>query len=936
MVAALVAMSCFSSALGQGTISGQVVRASNSAPITNAMIFAQNVDTFENWYEFSGTNGRFVISNVTAGSYILKADPPLFTDLTARWFNGVDAAPWEWDVPGIRTMIVVNAATTSTIFRLSQESALIGRVTNSLGQGIADVTMYVMLTNGSAFNSMTTDENGFFSFRQLAARTFALYAAPLFGSPYLYEWYNNIRVPFDFDMPPPGFTPITLTTGQVNNTFGMQLELGGQIRGRVTNTAGAAIADLNVAAFSTNGSEVADTFTDALGNYVIQGLPPGGYRVRTRAQISGLNYIDHWFNQVRVSGFGLLGTTITAAVNSVASNINFRLPPGAVLEVCLRDEDGAPITNELISVVLVSGGEYEEAFTVNDESGTASFVGMTSGVYHVRAEDYDGEARVFVPMWYDDVVVNPGSLDYYFIPAGASPVTLVEGTTRNMCLTLIKGGVIEGTVSDADGFPIESAEVFGFWAYQEDYSPYGADLFDQTDEDGLFRLTGLMNGVYHVRAQGGQYAPNAVSLWYSNSPSAYTKDLGGLPILVKAGEIVSNLNFRLPNGGAVTGSVTFGINPLPGMTVRAYSLSNLFEEAEGVADFSGFYRIEGLPPGRYYLRTTDGDDYGYADQWFPNIPLTSAIPPAAGMAVTVMPTSVSGPFNFLLTNEAVITGFVRTNGVLSIDAEVQLYNFGGELLDYTYTDETGAYVFWGLAAGRYYVRAENQPPFRGLWFTNVPISGASVTAGASNILVAAGATRGNINFNLGVGGCITGRVTTADGHVVAGVWVAAVNSVGEAIEYGRTDTGGWYRIRGLPGTNVAVYLNVNYPPPGYAPMWFGNIVMTSTSVPGGATAWRVATNTCAGPANFVLPDVLADITAASVTNQNALVNWTGAFDRLYQIQVSTNLSRWHDAPSGLGVHEQSRQRVRDANALIYRRPGVATNAAEFFRAKTID
>ena len=122
----------------------------------------------------------------------------------------------------------------------------------------------------------------------------------------------------------------------------------------------------------------------------------------------------------------------------------------------------------------------------------------------------------------------------------------------------------------------------------------------QTDESGAFDFTGLAAGRYNVRVQKAGY----VSLAYGQRRPL----LPGTPLQLDAGQHIKGIEFRMPRGSVVSGTVSDELGePMAGITVRlmryqyAQGVRELAPAGSGQTDDRGLYRIWGLDPGEYYL-----------------------------------------------------------------------------------------------------------------------------------------------------------------------------------------------------------------------------------------------------------------------------------------------------------------------------------------------
>lgn len=270
----------------------------------------------------------------------------------------------------------------------------------------------------------------------------------------------------------------------------------------------------------------------------------------------------------------------------------------------------------------------------------------------------------------------------------------------------------------------------------------------QTDEAGLFDFTGLAAGRYNVRVQKAGY----VSLAYGQRRPLQP----GTPLQLDAGQHIKGIEFRMPRGSVVSGTVSDELGEaMPGIQVRlmrfqySQGIRELVPAGSGQTDDRGIYRIWGLDPGDYYVSAVApnfnrggpipppapagrggrggpaaagrglppvppgaalGDsDVGYAPTYYPGVPsVFEATPVTLGLGAELADIN----FNVLLVRTARITGHVTntdgtpvTSGNVDLAAEAQPgrrvpgMNFGGRIR------WDGLFSISHVPPGRYVIRA---------------------------------------------------------------------------------------------------------------------------------------------------------------------------------------------------------------------------------------
>ena len=114
---------------------------------------------------------------------------------------------------------------------------------------------------------------------------------------YIDEWWNDINPGEDCSLA----TAVTVGEGDTISGIDFSLQLGGSLSGRVYESDGTtAISNLQVHARSEacGGGWLGGGTTNELGEYKIHGLPTGNVYVHTRADITGLIYVDERYENV--------------------------------------------------------------------------------------------------------------------------------------------------------------------------------------------------------------------------------------------------------------------------------------------------------------------------------------------------------------------------------------------------------------------------------------------------------------------------------------------------------------------------------------------------------------------------------------------------------------------------------------------------------------
>jgi 5-hydroxyisourate hydrolase-like protein (transthyretin family) len=270
-------------------------------------------------------------------------------------------------------------------------------------------------------------------------------------------------------------------------------------------------------------------------------------------------------------------------------------------------------------------GSVSGRVTIKDKPAPGVVVGLrkslTSGVlepFQKATTDQDGVYRItnVAPGNYDVAPSAPA----YVIPEvsnsrGKSVIVGEDEDVDDINFALVRGGVITGKITDADGRPL----------IQQPVNLYGAnDLaqqtmrqvfpagFIQTDDRGIYRFFGLAAGRYKVASgrsdelSGSTYSPTR-NIYKQVFHPDVTDQTKATIIDVREGSETANVDItlgRIVQTFTVTGRVINGETGMPAPNIRfglQRSLGQTVAPSEGVgmANSQGDFVIDGLPPGRY-------------------------------------------------------------------------------------------------------------------------------------------------------------------------------------------------------------------------------------------------------------------------------------------------------------------------------------------------
>lgn len=262
------------------------------------------------------------------------------------------------------------------------------------------------------------------------------------------------------------------------------------ISGRVTDTSTSGVADVEVMAYRHNGIGWGPllntiTHTDALGNYLMGGLPAGSYRLRFEAPSDALA-LEYYDDATSVSS----ATDIVVADGAAVTGKNVTLDPAAHITGTVTGS-GNPLPGAEVVVYADPGsGTWSPMGSdLTDANGDYDVTGLVDGTYRVEFQD---DSRAHVREWYSDAAKLTLADD---VVVGKSQ------TVADIDADLVAAGRLGGTVTGPDGLPVAQVMVTPYWFVGGTWEFVGEDLIDlfiYSDSSGRYEVKGLPAGVYRL------------------------------------------------------------------------------------------------------------------------------------------------------------------------------------------------------------------------------------------------------------------------------------------------------------------------------------------------------------------------------------------------------------------------------------------------------
>jgi hypothetical protein len=468
-----------------------------------------------------------------------------------------------------------------------------------------------------------------------------------------------------------------------------------------------------------------------------------------------------------------------------ATDPNAPAAAGAITGVVTDEMTGLPLANTTVYVYP----NYLSATSGAD--GRWIVTGLATGVYRAYTSSvptgYVLEMFRDLPCW------------SYCGSNGGTAIAVTDGAiTTGVDFSLQRTGSVTGRVTDeATGQGVEQVTVLFYRSGESSYD-YTTAL---TAADGTFTRSDLVPGTYYVRTNDGRHLDEL----YDGLPCEGTCTVSnGSPVVVASGATTADIDFALQLGGTVAGTVTAAATRLPISSVRVGVWTASGEARSAYTGSNGVFRVTGLPAGTYYARTDNW--HSYADQLYDGLLCEPTCTVTTGTPITVALGAATEDVDFSLPTFGAFRGRVldSATGFSVEDASVTTYRADGTLFDYEYVDETGSYNVGGLLAGTYFAVGRSVTHLDELW-ADIPFQPAGDPTTGTPIVVALGQTKNNVDFALGLGGGVTGRVTAAvSGEALYSVVVRLYDATGTAIASAYSNSQGYWALQDLlPGTYYA-------------------------------------------------------------------------------------------------------------------------------------
>lgn len=655
---------------------------------------------------------------------------------------------------------------------------------------VSGVSVQVFNANGGFVASAASNASGMYSVSGLVAGSY--YVRTSNSLHYINQLHSGLRCVGSCDAREG--TPVSVVDPGTT-TVNFALTPGGTITGTVRNEALAGLGSVQITIVDAGNAFVSGILTGPTGTYsTAEGIPTGTYYVKTAISSStpaaSQGYINELYNDipcvlVEIACPLSSAAAVTVTAPAPTAGIDFTLHAGARFAGQVTNAATATGIAGITVDVLNAANQVVSRATADASGNFLSASGLPAGNYYLRTQNGLGFINRF----------NDGTpcIGRFCSVTGIAPISASDGVTvAGINLALSAGAQFSGTITDAaTGAALSGVQV-------DVLSSAGSQItFGTSNTGGLFTTRdGLPPGTYFLRATSFD---GYITELFENVACVPSCTVGlGTPLVVAGPGVIGGQDFALTKGAQFTGVVSAAGTgqPLGGVFVFVVNATGT-SLTGGFTNANGRYTTDqGLLDGSYYLRTSN--TRGLINEVYPNINCIGfACPNGVGTAISATAATSPVAVDMDLAVGGLIAGTVKHAGAPIPGASVSVLDSTGASVTSGTVDAVGAYVTGaGLPTGSYYVRTFNSVGYINEVFDNALCVTTCNLAAATPVGVTSPSTTPGIDFDLALGGRITG-IVTASGSPLAGVTVQmfspALNTTFSAI----TDANGVYAVTGL-------------------------------------------------------------------------------------------------------------------------------------------
>ena len=621
--------------------------------------------------------------------------------------------------------------------------------------GLQGVQLTLIDAIGVAQGDVISDENGNYLFDNIAPGRYIIQSQ--FDELYIPTGYQQGDENLDSDLQEVGgffvSDTITICSGEVfeNIDFGLAnnyAQLGGVVfadmmRDGQLNATDELLESISVTLFTSNNVEIASTVTNDNGAYLFDKVLAGDYYVvfDLGDRLVTLANVGDDATDSDVTEANGVGSTATITLNPGETNLTVfagAYELSSIGDFVWSDDNrnGLQDVGELgiaeVVVNLYSNMSTLIAKDTTDENGIYGFEGLTPSMYYIEVE-YPQDLTATInavtdPSLNSDLTDanGEGTTDFFALTSGTDNLDVDAGLG-------LAGAEIHGEVwLDLDGDETQSASdalLPGIPVKLFD-NVSGIEVFSTvTNQNGAYTFKPVNDGSYIVQFQITDtllYVTPSIGTEATDSDvdDIVTGATGVISVVI--GDVILDVDAGVKDGRSkISGQVFIdkngdGINDAAELNVDTYTVN--LHQLDGsiirsIVSTDGTYEIENVATGDYYLTFSISEDYEFTladvaadDAVDSDVTGTQEIGSTDIFTLGIQDAQVydAGVYQFGSIGDFVWFDTdgngLQDEGEPGVEfANLTIINMGGEAVDIVNTGTDGAYLFDGLAPGRYWI-----------------------------------------------------------------------------------------------------------------------------------------------------------------------------------------------------------------------------------------
>lgn len=495
-----------------GAISGSVTDLSGN-PLSGI-----RVDVYENrggsWWQYNGidttSDGHYVLDGLPAGSFRVR-----FSDQGGPFIDEV----WDDQIgdvfsEGATIELDIGQSISDVNAELELGGSLSGELTDRAGEPIPFLNVNLYRLNEGTWEwagGSETDENGAYVVQGLPSGTYRVQLNDYSNNVFVGHTYGDISA----NWVGAGGQDLAIIAGQQTTLAVYTMPEWATLTGTITAADGGAPVG-NIRVHLVDGvtynpqNFYYNALTDSSGNFTLNFVRPGIYRMLARNEETSMNVLSEWYpDTLFVPGLGSVPvppetTPLTVSSGAVLNDINFELDTGSVVEGEVFSQGGLKLEGvELVYSSRESGYEFQ---LVTDMEGRYRADKVIPGVYDRKTvatgfqdEWYNGakhkdQATPYVippaSLLEEDIELEPGQSPAYVTvlsdPAGADVFFNYHPTGEVTPVTL--------DVGEIEGLNVASHVITVWKSGSPRPSPQTVPAVEAETVDMMFDLTGSATG----------------------------------------------------------------------------------------------------------------------------------------------------------------------------------------------------------------------------------------------------------------------------------------------------------------------------------------------------------------------------------------------------------------------------------------------------------